>query len=477
MPGSPRIVSSSGARRSATRANVVAQDLRARARARSAAGRSGGRSRARRRRGRRAGSRRRRAGEARAAWRTTCQVDSASRISPPAAERASRSATATASPITGGSPAATTSPVQAPERTPNGSSSRSSAAARSARCASSSCASGMPSTATTASLRSSTTLPPWLAEHRAAGRVEALDHRAQRLGVEPGLARAGRAARPRRSPSGASSGARSAAARRGLRHVLAQDRGLERAQARATARCRARRRARGARRGRRRARRPGGPRGRARASAARAAARAAGGRWTSASSSPTTSASTAAGEVRLDALAQAGQAQVLEPSRSRAGRSAPRPRPRAPARATARAPARSVAAASHGSPRASSSRPSRSRSSKRSASSAPGGSRSRVPAALRAHQLVAERRAQPRRDDVHGVARVLRALALPQLVHHAVEVDDVAAMHEQQREQRERATARGRERSGRLPASTSIGPRIRNCASTSGRAYRAVRAQ
>ena len=64
-----------------------------------------------------------------------------------------------------------------------------------------------------------------------------------------------------------------------------------------------------------------------------------------------------------------------------------------------------------------------------------------VPAALRAHELVAERRAQPGRHDVHGVAGVLRALALPQLVHHAVEVDDFAAMHEQQREQRQRATA------------------------------------
>jgi hypothetical protein len=42
---------------------------------------------------------------------------------------------------------------------------------------------------------------------------------------------------------------------------------------------------------------------------------------------------------------------------------------------------------------------------------------------------------------VHGVAGVLRTVALPQLVHHAVQVDDLAAMHDQQREQRQRATA------------------------------------
>ena len=163
--------------------------------ARSAAGRAGGRSRAHRGRRSPAGSLRPRARRRARACRTTCQVDSESRISPPAPVRASRSATATASPMTGaasGGPlAATTSPVQTPERArrPNGSCSTrapSSAAARSARRASSSCATGMPSTARTASLRRSTTLPSQLSQT------------AQRRGVE--AARPPHAAIPGRRP-------------------------------------------------------------------------------------------------------------------------------------------------------------------------------------------------------------------------------------------------------------------------------------
>ena len=147
----------------------------------------------------------------------------------------------------------------------------------------------------------------------------------------------------------------------------------------------------------------------------------------------------AAGEVRLDALAQAGQAQVLEPRdlglrevllrHVRERRPAPQlerlPQRR---RRLPRLAARQLLAAAPV-----------------PVLEAVGVERARRPepvaAALRAHELVAERRAQPGRDDLDGVARVLRARALPQLVHHAVEVDDFAAMHEQQREQRQRATA------------------------------------
>ena len=129
--------------------------------------------------------------------------------------------------------------------------------------------------------------------------------------------------------------------------------------------------------------------------------------------------------------------------RSRAARSARPPRRPAPAHATAPAPA------------AVSPRPPTARRGKLLAAAPqpvleaigverPGAEP--VAAALRAHELVAERGAQPGRHDVHGVARVLRPLALPQLVHHAVEVDDLAAMHEQQREQRQRATAGHRSR-------------------------------
>ena len=84
-----------------------------------------------------------------------------------------------------------------------------------------------------------------------------------------------------------------------------------------------------------------------------------------------------------------------------------------------------------------------------------------VAAALQDARAVAERGAQPRRHDLHRVARVCGPGALPQLVHDAVEADDRAAVHEQQRQQRERASARY----AGGPAgfeSTSIGPRIRN---------------
>ena len=172
MPGSPMTVRSSGERSATTRANVSRSSPTSSSRPisgwssrRPIAGASGSTLSSRKPPSASA--------EARAPCRTTCQVDSESRISPPAPVRASRSATATASPMTGaasGGPlAATTSPVQTPERArrPNGSCSTrapSSAAARRARRASSSCATGMPSTARTASLRRSTTRPSQLSQ-------------------------------------------------------------------------------------------------------------------------------------------------------------------------------------------------------------------------------------------------------------------------------------------------------------------------
>ena len=65
-----------------------------------------------------------------------------------------------------------------------------------------------------------------------------------------------------------------------------------------------------------------------------------------------------------------------------------------------------------------------------------------VAAALGAHELLADRRPQPRHHDLDRVAGVLRRLRLPELVEHAVEGHGVAAVHDQQREQRQRAAAR-----------------------------------
>ena len=106
-----------------------------------------------------------------------------------AAARPSRSAARTDSPKTGVAPrraAATTSPVATPQRArnPSGSSAsrRRARRPRRARCASSSCATGAPKTASTASLRDSTTMPSCSAQ-TAARVVVALEHRAQRLRV------------------------------------------------------------------------------------------------------------------------------------------------------------------------------------------------------------------------------------------------------------------------------------------------------
>ena len=65
-----------------------------------------------------------------------------------------------------------------------------------------------------------------------------------------------------------------------------------------------------------------------------------------------------------------------------------------------------------------------------------------VAATLRHHHTVAHRGAQPRRHHVDGVPRVPRARAAPQLVDDAVERDDGAAPHQQQRQEGERPAAR-----------------------------------
>ena len=171
IPGSPSTVRISGAPRLATRANVARSSASSRSRPTS------GRSCRRRIAGASASiprSRQLPSGrpDARTPCPTTRQVASASRTSPRPASRPSRSATAIASPTTWSSPAVRTSPVQAPQRTPSPNGRRaeatSSAAAAIARCASSSCAAGMPNTATTASPRSSTTRPRWRPHVRSA---------------------------------------------------------------------------------------------------------------------------------------------------------------------------------------------------------------------------------------------------------------------------------------------------------------------
>jgi hypothetical protein len=65
-----------------------------------------------------------------------------------------------------------------------------------------------------------------------------------------------------------------------------------------------------------------------------------------------------------------------------------------------------------------------------------------VAARLRDQAVLADHGTQPRRHDLHGVAGVLRAVPLPQLVDDAVERDGRAPVHQQQREQRERPPAR-----------------------------------
>ena len=91
---------------------------------------------------------------------------------------------------------------------------------------------------------------------------------------------------------------------------------------------------------------------------------------------------------------------------------------------------------------------------------------SAVAAALGHDQVLAQRRPDARRHDVDGIAGVLRAGALPQLVDDAVEVDRGAVAHEQQRQEREGATARHAD--DPAPSSSiSMGPRIRNWTSTS----------
>jgi hypothetical protein len=64
-----------------------------------------------------------------------------------------------------------------------------------------------------------------------------------------------------------------------------------------------------------------------------------------------------------------------------------------------------------------------------------------VSAAFRDDGAVAQCATQPRRHDLDRVARVLRPRPFPQLVDDAVEVDDRAAVHQQQGEERERPSA------------------------------------
>ena len=135
--------------------------------------------------------------------------------------------------------------------------------------------------------------------------------------------------------------------------------------------------------------------------------------------------------------------QVLEPRDLRLGEALAGARPRAPVRATARAPG----AASPPPPPARRARAPRARarssSSKRSASSAPGRRAQRVAAALRD-----ARRPRPAalrsRDasDLDGLPRVLAGRRRPTARRRPGRRGRRAAVHQQQREERERASAR-----------------------------------
>ena len=201
MPGSPRIVISSGARSATTRANVsrrrpsssLAPDQRPVEPApdRRSVGvevvAAGSRRRAAPRRGRRG---------ARGA-RSTRRSGS----HPPRLRRASRSASATASPITAARRASRAERRRrrcrrrSARRMPNGTSSAPRARARRPRAAPAArrprARPGMPKTASTASLRSSASVAAVARAHRPRRVVVALEHRAQRLRVEP-VARRGR---------------------------------------------------------------------------------------------------------------------------------------------------------------------------------------------------------------------------------------------------------------------------------------------
>ena len=108
-------------------------------------------------------------GSSASAWtasRTSASVSAPTRISPFGAACSRRAATLTASPVTrvSPSPPTTTSPLLIPIRASNSCAaiaSRISAAARTARSASSSCETGMPKTAITASPTNFSTDPPW----------------------------------------------------------------------------------------------------------------------------------------------------------------------------------------------------------------------------------------------------------------------------------------------------------------------------
>ncbi len=149
----------------------------------------------------------------------------------------------------------------------------------------------------------------------------------------------------------------------------------------------------------------------------------------------------AAGEVRVDAVAHAGEAEVLQPRDLRlreAGARHVRERGAAPERerlAKCRGRLPRLAGGELGAP----------------AANEPleaGGVElarrhlERVAAAVRAQRAVAERAAQPRRHDVDGLAAVRRAVALPERVERSVDVHDRAAMDQEQGEQRERPAAR-----------------------------------
>ena len=149
----------------------------------------------------------------------------------------------------------------------------------------------------------------------------------------------------------------------------------------------------------------------------------------------------AAGEVGVDAVGQAREPQRLEPRRLRLGealagdvreRGAAPQRERLPQRGRrlVRLAARQLRAAAP------------QERLEAVGVEAAGRRPQRVAAALGHQHALVQRRPQPRGQHLDGLAPVLRIGAAPQLVDGAVDVHDRAAVHEQQREQRERPAPR-----------------------------------
>ena len=174
----------------------------------------------------------------------------------------------------------------------------------------------------------------------------------------------------------------------------------------------------------------------------------------------------AAGELRVDAVAHAGEAEVLQPRDLRlreAGAGHVRERGAAPERqglAERRGGLPRLAGVELGAPPAHESlEPVGVEFARRHLE--------RVAAPVRAQHALAERAAKPRRHDVDGLAAVRRAIAFPERVERPVDVHDRAAMNEEQGEQRERPAARHAPAVAHLDRAEDPEPRLHHARRTS----------